>query len=132
VVRVDVIGGELGCDAAPRERQPCPDHRHGRRRAAHEAHYVRQHRQQAEPDERECDRLVTDVRGRVRWRGERRAEHPEHDGRNRHVLVPACALSEHPLADEHQHEQAGRERRLHDHQRGQQERENLQRKAEDR
>jgi hypothetical protein len=41
-------------------------------------------------------------------------------------------LVQHPLCEEHQHEQAGRERRLHDHQRRKQQRDDLQRPAEDR
>jgi hypothetical protein len=41
-------------------------------------------------------------------------------------------LAEHALGDEHQHEQAGGERRLNDDERSQQQREHLQRPAEDR
>ena len=52
--------------------------------------------------------------------------------RDRDVLVAPGVLAQHPLAQEHQHEQAGRERRLHHHQRRQQQRQHLQRPAEDR
>jgi hypothetical protein len=41
-------------------------------------------------------------------------------------------LVEHPLREEHQHQQPGRERRLHHHQRSQQQGGNLQRPTEDR
>ena len=41
-------------------------------------------------------------------------------------------LAEHPLPDEQQHEQARGERRLHDDQRREQQRDHLQRPAEDR
>lgn len=41
-------------------------------------------------------------------------------------------LAQHPLRKEHQHQQAGGERRLHDHQRSQQQSEHLKREAEDR
>jgi len=41
-------------------------------------------------------------------------------------------LAEHPLREEHQHQQAGRQRRLHEHQRSQQQGDHLQRPAEDR
>jgi hypothetical protein len=49
-----------------------------------------------------------------------RADHPENDRAHRQVLVAPGVLAEHPLGEEHQHEQAGGERRLHDHQRSQQ------------
>ena len=42
------------------------------------------------------------------------------------------ALAEHPLADDHQHQQARRQRRLHDDQRREQQRQHLQRPAEHR
>lgn len=41
-------------------------------------------------------------------------------------------LAEHALRDEHQHEQADGKRRLYDHERSQQQGEDLQRPAEDR
>ncbi len=57
---------------------------------------------------------------------------PMHDRADRHVLVAPGALAQHPLGEEHQHQQAGRERRLHDDQRSEQQRDDLQRPAEDR
>ncbi len=46
--------------------------------------------------------------------------------------MSAGVLAEHPLPHEHQHEQARGERGLHDDQRRQQQRDHLQRPAEDR
>jgi len=48
------------------------------------------------------------------------------------VLVASGVLAEHPLPHEHQHEQARGERGLHHDQRREQQREHLQRPAEDR
>ncbi len=48
------------------------------------------------------------------------------------MLVAPRVLAEHPLAEEQQHEQAHRERRLHDHQGRQQQGHHLQRPAEHR
>ena len=69
---------------------------------------------------------------RARRRAQRGADHAEHDRAHRHVLVAPGVLAEHPLGEEQQHQQARRERRLHDHQRRQQQRDDLQRPAEDR
>jgi len=68
----------------------------------------------------------------ARRRAQPRADHADHDRRHRDVLVGAGVLAKHPLAEEHQHEQAGRERRLHHHERREQQRDHLQRPAEDR
>lgn len=54
------------------------------------------------------------------------------DRRDRQVLVFAGVLAEHPLCHQHQHEQPGRERRLYDDERSEQQRDHLQRPAEDR
>jgi len=72
------------------------------------------------------------VRVGARRRGQRQAEHADHDRQHAQVLVAPGALAEQALAGQHQHEQAGGERRLHDHQRGQQQRHDLQGKAKDR
>jgi hypothetical protein len=69
---------------------------------------------------------------RARRRDHGGACDPDHDRGDREVLAPARPLSEHSLADEHEHEQAGCERRLHDHERREQQREHLQRPAEHR
>ncbi len=68
----------------------------------------------------------------ARGRGEPGADHTDHDRADREVLIAPGVLAEHPLRDEHQHEQAGGERRLDHHQRSQQQREDLQWPAEDR
>ena len=68
----------------------------------------------------------------ARRRTQPRADHTDHDRRHRDVLVAPGVLAEHPLAHEHQHEQAGGERGLHHHQRREQQREHLQWPAEDR
>ncbi len=48
------------------------------------------------------------------------------------MLAASRMLAEHPLREEQQNQQAGGERRLDHHQRSQQQRDNLQRPAEDR
>jgi hypothetical protein len=48
------------------------------------------------------------------------------------MLVAPGMLAEHPLAEEQQHQQANRERRLHDHQRREQQRHHLQRPTQHR
>lgn len=66
------------------------------------------------------------------WRGDRDARDPDDDRGHRDVLVSSRRLSKHALAREHQHEQARGERRLHDDQRHELEREHLQRPAKHR
>ncbi len=61
-----------------------------------------------------------------------RADHSDHDRRHRDVLVASGVLAEHPLSQEHQHEQTGGERGLHHDQWREQQRDHLQRPAEDR
>jgi hypothetical protein len=75
--------------------------------------------------------LLGGVRGRARRREQARADNPEHDRAHREVLVASGVLSEHPLGDEHQHQQARRQRRLDDDERREQERHDLERPAED-
>jgi hypothetical protein len=66
----------------------------------------------------------------ARGRAQGGADDAEDDRRHRHVLVAPGALAEHPLAHEHQYEQAGGERRLHNGQRGEQQCHDLQRPAQ--
>jgi hypothetical protein len=58
--------------------------------------------------------------------------HADDDREHREVLAPPGTLAEHALAKEQQHEQADGHRRLHDHQRDQQQRHDLQRPAKHR
>lgn len=67
------------------------------------------------------------------WGGRQaRPDHADHDRAHRQVLVSPGVLAQHPLAEEHQHEQARGERRLNDYERCQQQRDQLQRPAQDR
>jgi hypothetical protein len=72
------------------------------------------------------------VPGRSRRRRQAGADHADHDCGHREVLAAPCVLVQHPLREEHQHEQTGGERRLHDDERREQQRDDLQRPAEDR
>lgn len=65
-------------------------------------------------------------------RAEGGAHDAQHDRRDGDVLAPPAVLVQQPLPEQQQHEQPGRERRLHDDQRGEQQREHLQRPAHDR
>jgi len=97
----------------------------------HRAQQVRQQARGAEADQHQRDRqLLGGVARAPRRRCQRGADHADRDREHRDVLVGARALAEHPLADEQQHEQAGGERRLHDHQRSQHQGHDLQREAE--
>jgi hypothetical protein len=94
---------------------------------------VRQQAGEAEAEENERDRQLLGGVGRAPWWGrQRRAEDSDGDRPHRHVLIAASVLTQHSLCEEHQHEQAGGERRLDDHQRSKQQRDHLQREAEDR
>jgi len=68
----------------------------------------------------------------ARRRAQPRADHTDHDRRHRDVLVSTRVLAEHPLTDEHQHEQSRCERGLYHDQRREQQRDHLQRPTEDR
>lgn len=70
--------------------------------------------------------------GVARRRGQPGADDADNDRRHREVLRAPGVLVEHALREEHQHEQAGGQRRLHDDQRREQQRDDLQRPAEDR
>jgi len=84
-------------------------------------------------EEHEHDRQALGGMARAaRRRAQARADHANHDRRHRDVLVASGVLAEHPLTQEHQYEQAGGERRLHHDQRREQQRDHLQRPAEDR
>jgi len=61
-----------------------------------------------------------------------RSDHADHDRRHRQVLGASGVLAEHSLAEEDEHQQAGGQRGLYDHQRREQQRNHLQRPAEDR
>ena len=60
------------------------------------------------------------------------SDHADDDRRHGRVLGATGVLVQHALGEEHQHEQAGGQRRLHDDQRREQQRDDLQRPAEDR
>jgi hypothetical protein len=123
----EVVGGELGGHPAPGEGKPRADHRHRRGRAATErAQQIGQHADRRQPGEHDRDHEISGGVRRVE-RGSRQAgaDHADQDCADRQVLVAPGALAEHPLGEEHQHQQAGGQRRLHDHQRGQQQREHL-------
>jgi len=72
------------------------------------------------------------VAGAARRSAQARADHPDHDRRHRQVLLTPRVLAQHPLSQEHQHEQARGQRGLDHDQRRQQQRDHLQRPAEDR
>jgi hypothetical protein len=131
----EVVRGELGRDPAPAEREAGADDRHRGGRAAH-AHGPQQVGQQArsgKDDEHDQDRqALGGVTRAARRRAQPRSDHADHDRRHRQMLMRAGVLAEHPLTHEHQHEQARGERGLHDDQRCEQQRDHLQRPAEDR
>jgi len=128
----EVVGGELGGQRAPREAEAGADHRHRRQRPAEHPQQVRQHARGPQPDEHERQGEPVRVH-RAEARGGDGGDGDGGDDRDhRDVLTPAGVLAEHPLRDEQQHQQPHRERGLHDDQRGQQQRDHLQRPAEDR
>jgi len=133
MVPSEVVGGQLGRHTAPAECHACADHRDVWILAPQPAQQVRQHARQPQRDEHERDRqLLAAVVGLAGRRRQRRADHPDDDRPHREVLIASRALVEHPFGQQHQHEQARRERRLDDHQRRQQQRHDLQWPAEDR
>ena len=129
----EIVRGELGRDAAPAEREAGADDRHRGGRAAQRPQQVGQQTRGGEDEEHDQDRqALGGVTGAAWWRAQSRSDHADHDRRHREVLVPAGVLTEHSLSHEHQHKQAGGERGLHDDQRREQQRDHLQRPAEDR
>jgi hypothetical protein len=128
----EVVGEELRGDTAPGKPEPRSDHRQRCGRPAHAVDGVGEQRQRAQSDEHERDGEVVRVRAAARRRAQRGAGHAEHDRAHGEVLAPARVLVQHPLAEEQQHEQAHRQRRLYHHERSQQERHHLQRPAKHR
>jgi hypothetical protein len=97
-----------------------------------EAQHVGQQARPRQEGKRHVEREVADIFVAAIGRRERDAGDPDHDRRHREVLEAPGPLAEQALAHEHQHEQAGCERRLHDDQRRENQREDLQRPAEHR
>jgi hypothetical protein len=129
----EVVGGELGRDPAPAERQAGADYGHSRGRTAEYAQQVGQQARQADPEQHEHDRqALAGVARAARRCAQARADHPDYDRRHRDVLLSTRVLAEHSLSQEHEHEQPGRQRGLHHDQRRQQQRDHLQWPAEDR
>jgi hypothetical protein len=128
----EVVGEELRGDPAPGEPEPRPNHRQRCGRPAHAVDGVREQCQRTQPHENERHGEVVCVRAAACWRAQRGTRHAEHDRAHGEVLTPAGVLAEHALAEEQQHEQAGGQRWLDHHERGQQERQYLQRPAEHR
>jgi len=129
----EIVGGELGRHAAPAEREAGADDGHRGGRAAKGAQQVGEQARSGQDDEHEQDRQpLGGVTRAARRRAQSRADHADHDRRHRDVLVAAGVLAEHALTHEHQHEQARGERGLHHDQWGEQQRDHLQRPAEDR
>ena len=91
---------------------------------------VGQQAHQAEPDEHEGDRQGLCSGGAAaRRREDRRADHAEDDRGHRDVLIAAGVLVEHALTEEHQHDQPERQGGLHDDERREHQRDDLQRPA---
>ncbi len=97
-----------------------------------EAQQVGQQARGRKTGEHDVERKAADVFVAAAWGGERDAGYADDDRRHGDVLEAPRPLAEHPLAHEHQHQQPCCERRLHDHERREQEREDLQRPAEHR
>jgi hypothetical protein len=129
----EVVRGELRRHAAPAERQSRSDHRHLGPGVPERAQQIGHEAGETEADEHQRDRqLLRGVAGAAWGREQTGADHADHDGAHREVLVSAGVLAEHPLAEEHQHQQARGERWLHDHQGSEQQGHDLQRPAEHR
>jgi hypothetical protein len=133
MVAGEVIGGELRRHAAPAKRKARAEHRHLRTGATERTQQVRREGRQSQAEERERDdELLGGVARAARRRAQPGADHAEHDGAHGDVLVTPGVLAQHPLGDQHQHEQTRRERGLHHGERREQQRHNLKRPAEDR
>jgi hypothetical protein len=129
----EIVGGELGGDATPAEGAARADHRHRRGRVAPEhAQQIGQQGDRRQPGEHDRDQQIPGGLRRVRRGRQTRADHTEHDRAHCQVLVAPGVLPEHPLGEEHQHQQTGGERRLYDDQRRQQQGHDLEWPAEDR
>lgn len=91
-----------------------------------ESQHVGQQAHERDQAEHDVERSAAGIAGTaLAGRRGRNAGHADHDRGHRDVLVAPCALAEHPLAREHQHEQTRRERRLHDDQRRMRQRKDL-------
>lgn len=125
-----VVRGKLRRDPAPTTRDPGAEHRHTRPWAVEEAQRVRQQAGENQRDEHDRDCQVLRPVAGVAWGGRQtRSDDADHDCAHRQVLGAPGVLVQHPLREEHQHEQPSGERRLHDDQRREQQRDDLQRPA---
>jgi len=114
----EVIRGELRRHAAPAKGHARTDHRHRSARAPERAQHVWEHARHCQGDEHERDRQgLACVMGMARRGRECGTDHAEHDCRHGAVLIASRVLAEHALCKEEQHQQAGRQRRLHNDQR---------------
>jgi len=128
-----IVGGELRRHPAPADSEAGAEHRQLRARVSERAQHVRREAGNSQADEHERDRqLLGGVAGGA-WRCEQRgSDHAEHDRAHGEVLVASRFLAQHPLGEQHQHEQSRGQRRLHHSQRCEQQRHHLQRPADDR
>lgn len=126
------IGGELRRDAAEAVSEPSAKDRRRRLRTPKRPQQVWRKACKPKRGEDERERDPACMLGVPGGRGDRGACDAEHDREDRNVLTPAAVLSEHAPAGEHEDEQPSRERRLHDDERGEQQRNHLQWPAEQR
>jgi len=96
------------------------------------AERVGQQRERADRDEHDGDLPRRRGFGRVGGREQAGPDDAEGDREHARVLVAAGLLVQHALAGDHQHQQPGRERGLHDDKRREHQRHDLQREPEDR
>jgi hypothetical protein len=69
---------------------------------------IREQARDAEPEQHERDReVLRAMTGDSRRRRQPGADHADHDRAHREVLAAPRVLVQHPLREEHQHEQAG-------------------------
>lgn len=128
-----IVGGELRRHPAPADREAGAEHRQLRAGVSDRAHDVGSEASQSQADQHERDRqLLGGVGGAERRREQRCADDTDHDRAHRHVLVASGVLAEHPLGKEQQHEQTSCERGLNDGEWREQQRDHLQRPAEER
>jgi hypothetical protein len=97
-----------------------------------ETQHVGQQARPRQKRERHVEREVANVFVAAVGRRERNAGDADHDRSHREVLDATSSLAEQALPHEHEHQQAGGERRLHDDQRREDQRDHLQRPAEHR
>jgi len=128
----EVVGGQLCGHAAPGEGEAGAEHRHRGRGPAEAQQRVGQQARQRKQHEHDRERGPAGVRVAARGRAQPGADDAQHDRADGQVLARAGALAEHALAHHHQHRQAERQRRLHDHQGGEAEGQHLQRPAQHR